>query len=140
MTSDKKEYLKQYYKKNKERLLQYKKENWEHIAAYQKEYRQKYYPAHKEERKAYYEKWRKIHWEELKQKIYKANDKNKKQISARNKVNNAIRLGKLVKQPCEVCGSLSAEAHHCDYNKPLDVNWLCKEHHMEWHENNEPIR
>jgi hypothetical protein len=35
--------------------------------------------------------------------------------------------------PCEVCGALSAEAHHKDYSRPLDVVWLCRKHHMELH-------
>lgn len=49
---------------------------------------------------------------------------------------NAIRDGKLIRQPCEVCGESRAEAHHDDYSKPLDVRWLCKRHHDEWHQNN----
>lgn len=48
------------------------------------------------------------------------------------------RRGKLTRQPCEVCGAESnIEAHHSDYSKPLDVNWLCREHHKEWHRNND---
>lgn len=47
---------------------------------------------------------------------------------ARNAVNNAIRDGRLKREPCEVCGEF-AEAHHLDYRKPLDVKWLCREHH-----------
>ena len=54
------------------------------------------------------------------------------------KVSNAIIAGNLVKQPCEICGAEPAQAHHDDYNKPLDVRWLCKKHHTEWHKTNQP--
>jgi hypothetical protein len=33
--------------------------------------------------------------------------------------------------PCSVCGAEPTEAHHQDYAKPLDVQWLCKSHHHE---------
>lgn len=46
---------------------------------------------------------------------------------------NAIRDGRLTKQPCERCGELRVEAHHEDYNKPLEVTWLCKPCHMMRH-------
>lgn len=44
----------------------------------------------------------------------------------------AVRSGKLFKQPCEVCGNQKSEAHHEDYDKPLDVIWLCRLHHREY--------
>lgn len=45
-----------------------------------------------------------------------------------------IRKGVLVKQPCEKCGTEEKiEAHHDDYNKPLNVRWLCRKHHLEHH-------
>jgi hypothetical protein len=51
---------------------------------------------------------------------------------ARGKVNRAVYYGELVRQPCEVCGATEGvEAHHEDYSKPLDVNWLCPTHHKE---------
>lgn len=50
---------------------------------------------------------------------------------------NAIRDGRLIRQPCEVCGA-KAQAHHDDYGKPLDVRWLCSSHHAEWHKHNTP--
>ena len=53
--------------------------------------------------------------------------------SAHDKVYNAIRTGKLNKQPCEICGE-NAHAHHEDYAKPLEVNWLCRSHHAERHQ------
>lgn len=55
-----------------------------------------------------------------------------KKKSARYTVSNAIRDGRLEKQPCFVCGQC-AEAHHPDYDRPLDVVWLCDKHHKETH-------
>lgn len=46
-------------------------------------------------------------------------------------VGNAVRSGALVKKPCEKCGSTQVHAHHDDYSKPLEVRWLCPEHHAE---------
>lgn len=48
-------------------------------------------------------------------------------------VSNAIRDGKLVRLPCEKCGNPKSQAHHTDYSKPLDVQWLCFKHHREAH-------
>ena len=45
---------------------------------------------------------------------------------------NAVKYGKVKKQLCWVCGGL-AEAHHPDYSKPLDVVWLCSQHHKDTH-------
>jgi len=41
--------------------------------------------------------------------------------------------GRLKRQPCEVCGYLDVHGHHDDYDKPLQVRWLCAEHHREAH-------
>lgn len=48
-------------------------------------------------------------------------------------VQNAVRLGVLTPEPCEVCGAEKAEAHHPDYTKPLEVVWLCRKHHAALH-------
>lgn len=53
---------------------------------------------------------------------------------ARNIVNEHIYAGKLERQPCEIVGcDTIAEAHHDDYDKPLDIKWLCKRHHEQHH-------
>ncbi len=44
--------------------------------------------------------------------------------------NYAVKVGRLVRQPCEVCGSADVvEMHHVDYFEPLNVRWLCFLHH-----------
>lgn len=65
-------------------------------------------------------------------------DRNKRKRAAHVAVGNAVRDGKLVPQPCEECG-MTAQAHHDDYSKPLDVRWLCPTHHSQWHKHNEPF-
>ena len=52
---------------------------------------------------------------------------------ARSAVGCAIKSGRLVRGPCEVCGLAKSQAHHDDYRKPLDVRWLCFRHHREVH-------
>lgn len=51
---------------------------------------------------------------------------------AHSAVHSAKAKGELVKEPCEICGSkVRVEAHHEDYSKPLDVRWLCNNHHRQ---------
>lgn len=59
--------------------------------------------------------------------------KHGKRRAATIKVGNAVRDGRLKKQPCFVCGHDDVEAHHPDYDAPLDVVWLCVAHHKELH-------
>lgn len=52
---------------------------------------------------------------------------------ARNAVAKALRGGRLEKKPCEICGDPKSQAHHEDYSKPLEVQWLCVMHHYAVH-------
>lgn len=54
-------------------------------------------------------------------------------IRARAMAQYAVKTGKLVKLPCEICGNKKTEAHHEDYNNPLDVHWMCRKHHLARH-------
>jgi len=51
---------------------------------------------------------------------------------ARHVLNYAIRTGRLTKSKyCESCFTEGyVEAHHEDYSKPLDVDWLCIKCHL----------
>ena len=48
-------------------------------------------------------------------------------------VAQAIRSGLLVRMPCIRCGKEKTEAHHEDYDKPLEVMWLCTSCHKQRH-------
>ena len=67
--------------------------------------------------------------------------RNPASYQAHSMVNNAMRDGKLFKpSQCEGCNDeTTLHGHHCDYNKPLDVMWLCDPCHKQWHRENEPI-
>ena len=53
---------------------------------------------------------------------------------AHQRVNSALKTGRLTKQPCSKCGSVKGvEAHHEDYNQPLTVTWLCGPCHQSLH-------
>lgn len=53
--------------------------------------------------------------------------------AAQNILNNAVKAGVVVKQPCVLCGKENADGHHDDYDKPLEVVWLCRKHHADRH-------
>lgn len=52
---------------------------------------------------------------------------------ARWLLKDAVRYGKIKRGPCEMRYLLNCEgpieAHHEDYSKPYDVQWLCRKHH-----------
>lgn len=54
--------------------------------------------------------------------------------NAHIEVGNAVRDGRLIPTPCQACGEDKVEGHHPDYNRPLDVVWLCNQHHREAHQ------
>ena len=68
----------------------------------------------------------------------KSKAKHRKAYKATRKFWNVFRYGSIKKSPCAVCGTEElVEAHHHDYDKPLDVIWLCSLHHKEWHRKND---
>lgn len=70
-------------------------------------------------------------------KIYKSNPLNKIKTAAQYAVRNALRRGEMIRGKCEYehlgdCYG-TPQGHHEDYNKPLDVRWLCGRHHKRVH-------
>lgn len=65
----------------------------------------------------------------------------KKKHCVHGKVCTALENGKLTKPDrCETCNREGRlVAHHCDYLKPMEVDWLCYSCHGIWHANNEAL-
>ncbi|MES0010112.1 hypothetical protein NKJ78_03605 [Mesorhizobium sp. M0037] len=58
---------------------------------------------------------------------------NPQKVWAHQCLRSALKRGLVIQMPCEQCGDLVAEAHHDDYDKPMDVRWLCRLHHRHEH-------
>lgn len=53
---------------------------------------------------------------------------------AMSKLHEAVKSKKIIKENCLVCSNSNyIDAHHPDYNKPLEVIWLCKSCHQKVH-------
>jgi hypothetical protein len=52
---------------------------------------------------------------------------------AMHAVSKAVREGLIKRQPCIICGNPKTVGHHEDYNKQLDIIWLCSKHHSRLH-------
>lgn len=106
------EYSKKYYRDHREKILKYQKENW-------KKYSQTEGGKEASQRS-----------------IRKYQMKYPERMKANRAVNNAIRGGKLTRPTtCESCKKRRfVHGHHEDYiNRPLDIDWLCRECHIELH-------
>lgn len=53
--------------------------------------------------------------------------------AAHNAVARAVASGRLVRKPCERCGSEKSCGHHESYDRKLDVTWLCQPCHKQRH-------
>lgn len=63
----------------------------------------------------------------------KLRSEDSRRVRCHNAVARATKAGTLIKQPCDVCGDEKSVAHHEDYDRPLDVTWLCQPCHKARH-------
>jgi len=133
---DKKEYRKNYYLKNRDKVLAKSKEwyqgNKEHKAAYDLEY----YKNNKERVDERSRKYRNDHPEISLECLRRARAKFPEKDRARHILNYQIEKGEITKScSCiiEGCDRTDLHGHHNDYNKPLEVDWVCAKHHHEIH-------
>ena len=120
-----------------------------------------YYEEHREERIAYQKKYRKAHQEECREGARRYHETHKEvrreydelhregrhaehkrwckkypeRVKAQSAVNRALLRGELTRpEKCSECHDEGLiEGHHEDYNKPLEVVWLCHKCHLKVH-------
>ncbi len=95
---------------------------------------QEWQKNNKEAKSRHYRKWYELHKEDAFLMHIEWRRKNPEKVSAYRKLFKAIKQGKVIKIPCEVCGEKQSEGHHNDYEQPLAVTWLCPQHHKDVHE------
>ncbi len=98
----------------------------------------KWYQANKEKVAAYGKKYVENNREAHRAKAERYRKANPDKVNARSQVAYAVSKGTLLRpSKCELCQEegISIEAHHPDYSKPLDVEWLCAACHKSRHAN-----
>jgi ribosomal protein S27AE len=91
------------------------------------------YERDKGKRQALAKKWARENPEKIREIGKRWNEANPEKKRVHSIVAKAVRSGKLIRQPCEICGDQIVHAHHDDYSKPLEVRWLCPSHHSQHH-------
>lgn len=102
----------------------------EEYNAYFREYRKKNLEKLKAYKRKYNSEWRKKfgYHSETKWKI-----EHPKEVKAQYKLRYYVKRGVVKKEPCITCGDEKSVGHHPDYNKPLEVIWVCRLHHRQIH-------
>lgn len=44
-----------------------------------------------------------------------------------------LQRNKIEKKNCKICGSKDSQMHHGNYTEPLNIEWLCRGHHLKLH-------
>ena len=135
--------IKKWRLKNKEKTKSYTKKGTKKKKVYDKKYREKYKDRIKLYQEGYYEnnkqkikkiqqKKYQINKNSIKQKIKKYKKKYPEKIKAHNIANRGIKIPE--GQLCVICKKrLAKHKHHNDYDKPLEVLFVCVKCHWRLH-------
>ncbi len=131
--------------KNKEKIKEQRLQYMDKILQGQKNYRLKNLAKDKRNKKAYYQKTKERDREKRRLNAINRREAHAaetrrdrlrypKKVAARMILNGALKKQEIHKKPCSICQNPKSEGHHDDYNKPLNVRWLCSLHHKAWHQ------
>lgn len=66
-------------------------------------------------------------------KLPEMSEESRKKANARSYSKVLVKRGIIKRESCDVCGDTNSEMHHDDYNDKINVRWMCRKHHEEWH-------
>jgi len=96
-------------------------------------------PVKREAQKASSRNWKERNLSRHAELAREYRQRHKEKITAQNRLNYAVRSGKVERLPCQVCGTTErVHAHHVSYRQEdwYNVRWLCQNchelvHHMQ---------
>ncbi|MBW1931449.1 MAG: hypothetical protein JRI56_00180 [Deltaproteobacteria bacterium] len=129
------EYHQKYYQEHKTDIVKYHRKYRQEHRAERAEYQRKWRQEHRARWAEYHRRWRHGHKAQVREYVQKWRQNNPEKVRAHNAVNCAIQAEELKPSVfCEECGlPAETQAHHEDYNKPLEVDWLCRSCHRQRH-------
>ena len=74
------------------------------------------------------------HMRETRPKHSELSDEARFKANCRSYSNNLLKRGHITQEPCRVCGSQDSQMHHPDYSDPRNVEWMCRNCHLDYHE------
>jgi hypothetical protein len=93
------------------------------------------YERDKPKRRTAMDAWHAAHPERVREHKAAYVERNSEKRHAHITLDNAVRDGKITREPCLFCDSPDTHGHHHDYRLPLVVSWLCPTHHGLVHRN-----
>ena len=126
-----------YYKANKERISERKKVFYQKHKKELREKTRQYARSDvgRENNNRAVRKYYSINKEKIIRRGKLLNSNNPEKYTARYTISSAIKLGKIIRpEICQSCGKTGRiEAHHSDYSKIFNVDWLCTKCHGKEH-------
>jgi len=134
------EAAREYYAKHGARLLARRRELYARDGYSGRLRRLRYHQNNREIQRLATQRYRRKNLERIRARSRRYYVENLRKVRAHTLLRQALTYGDVQRAECEICTFLGlvsnwrkTVAHHEDYERPLDVRWLCHAHHRQLH-------